>query len=204
MESRPSNPLQSDDPADWQKLIVDMKPPRLLLFIERRMSSKLRARYGPEDIYQEGLIRAWGQRETIEWRGVRAFQALVRVLFERVIVDLANFDGRQKRDPTNGDGESERGTARGVGGGMTLSQVAGASATPSRAAIYRERAVAMQAALNLLSEEHQEILRMRIIEDLSLEEIAVALNIGIGAGRHRLFKAAEAYTTALNAGKSRP
>ena len=203
LEPLSPNPLVSNNAADWQNLVADLNPPALLLFIESRMSDKLRLQHSPEDIYQEALSQAWGERESIEWKGVRAFRVFVKVLVERVIVDLANHDGRLKR--TDSDSREKTGNApqNGSRAVRPLGELPAATATPSRAAIYRERAAAMQAALDRLPYEQRELLRMRIIEDQQLEDIARAMGIGMGAVRHRLFRAAEAYAMALNAGRSR-
>lgn len=203
MESRSRNPLLSNNAADWQNLVADLNPPALLLFIESRMSEKLNLQHTPEDIYQEVLTRAWGERESVEWKGVRKFRAFVMLLIERVIVDLANYDGRLKRnDPNASNGETQQEGARAAENMMAELQAA--TASPSRAAIYRERAAAMQSALDRLPDEQRELLRRRIIEDQPLEEIAKAMGLGMGAVRHRLFRAAEAYAAALKADRSRP
>ena len=60
-------------------------------------------------------------------------------------------------------------------------------------AIYRERAEAMQAALEALDAEHREVVRLRLYEERTMEEIAVALDIGLGAAKHRFRRGAEEY-----------
>ncbi len=50
----------------------------------------------------------------------------------------------------------------------------------------------LAAVLNVLPQEQREVLLMRFVDDMSLQEIATALNIPIGTVKSRLYRALEA------------
>jgi DNA-directed RNA polymerase specialized sigma24 family protein len=72
------------------------------------------------------------------------------------------------------------------------------STTPSRIAMYREQAAAMAAALASLPEDLGEVVRLRLIDQRSMGEIAASLGIGVEAVRHRLRRGAAAYHRRLH------
>lgn len=91
---------------------------------------------------------------------------------------------------------------RGPGGGLLIgggSPFPGPwiSTTPSRLAILKEQADAMEAALDAVPEEQREIVRLRLHEQETMEEIARELGLGVSAVRHRFRKGLETYQRAL-------
>jgi RNA polymerase sigma-70 factor (ECF subfamily) len=76
------------------------------------------------------------------------------------------------------------------------------STTPSRLVVYREQAAAMQAAMNELPEDVRDVIRLRLVEQLTLETIAQVLGLGVAAVRHRFRKGAELYRTRLRSSLS--
>jgi hypothetical protein len=50
------NPLLSDSPITWDRLIESLDPPAMMVAISHRMSDRLRTRYAVEDIWQEILL----------------------------------------------------------------------------------------------------------------------------------------------------
>ena len=67
------------------------------------------------------------------------------------------------------------------------------STTPSRMADARERAEAMERSLEELPDDVREIVRLRLFEDLPIEDIAGTLGLGESAVRHRFRKGTELY-----------
>lgn len=61
--------------------------------------------------------------------------------------------------------------------------------TPEAALQARQRIAALEGALARLSVEHREILLLRDIEDLSYEDIAEVLGIGLGTVKSRIARA---------------
>jgi len=186
------NPLSSESPLVWDRLIQATGPGSLIVVIRARMSRALQLRYTPEDMLQETLLHAWRDRSRMEWRGVASFRRWLISIAENRLRDLAEYEGAEKRGagrapvPFSGCGDSE---------GNQVWQNAGPAqnTTPSRVALAREQAEVMQLALDALPEEWREVVRLRLFEDLTLEEVAECLGIGVSGVRHRFRKGAAAY-----------
>lgn len=187
-EVQPS-PLLSDAPTAWDSLIESVGPASLLLIIESRMSAVLKRSLTAEDILQESLMHAWRDRQRCQWHGIRSFRSWLLTIIDHRIHEAADSLGAQKRGggreaiafSAMRDGSSE-GTFGPIG-----------STTPSRIAIYHEQAAAMRMALERLSEDVRDVVRLRLFEQLEIAEIAQRLGIGENAVRHRFRTGAEIY-----------
>ena len=69
--------------------------------------------------------------------------------------------------------------------------------SPGRVAADREVAALMQAALDAVPEEGREVVRLRLFEDLSMEEVAARSGLGVEAVRYRFRHGLDAYRRAL-------
>lgn len=170
------------DSHKWERALASVNPAMLLLSIERRIGPALAAKVAAEDVLQETLLAAWESRATFEGENPRAFRGWLMQIAEHRICALADHHAAQKR-----------------GGGVaplpfTESRAAGAaphSATPSRVAWYREKASALRAALESLPDELREIVRLRMVEQMTAEEVAAQLGVGESMVRHRFRRGAE-------------
>ncbi len=192
------NPLLSDSGAAWDHLIESVGPASLLVIIDRRMSAALKRRLAPEDIWQEALLHAWRDRRRCTWRGLRSFRSWLLTIIDHRIRDAAIYEGAAKRggpNPAVPFSALERFGSR----GSTASGFPGPvqSTTPSRIAIYKEQASAMQAALESLPPDVRDVVRLRLFEQLTMEQIADRLDVGISAARHRFTKGAQIYQRRL-------
>jgi RNA polymerase sigma-70 factor (ECF subfamily) len=185
------------DPHTWDRWIEAVSPPAMLLVIGESMSSDVRAHFAPEDVWQETLLRAWRTRERFEWRGLSSFRRWLLQIAERCIWDAADRIKAQKR------GGGARGLT--IDGGSSPSDSRPdaafaliASTTPSRVAAHREHSRAMREALDGLPTELREIVWLRLFEDLSCEEVAQKLDLGVSAVKHRFRKAGQLYRARLN------
>lgn len=192
------DPLADDSAVTWNSLVDAIGPSSLLVLIDGRLAAALRAHVAAEDILQEALLHAWRDRRTHRWQGVRAFRAWVVAIINNRICDVADRVGAQKR----GGGrpvvsldawrDADASGSEGWAGPFTAS-------TPSRVAAAREEAELMHAALRSLADDVREVVRLRLFEQLTIDEIATALGIGASAVRHRFRKGAEAYERAIRA-----
>lgn len=179
-------------------LIATVGPASLLVAIECRMGRFLRERMTAEDILQDVLCLAWRERRRFEWRGRRAFRAWLLTLIDNRIRDARRHEEAQRR---GGGAETVPFSAlrhpgsNGSSGSRTPTPID--STTPSRLAIYSERAAAMRAALNALPEELREVVRLRLFEQQPFDEIAALLRLGVGAVAHRFRKGVEIYARSL-------
>lgn len=183
---------------EWDRIIESLDPPILLLLIESRMSAALLRQVTPEDIWQEALMHAWRDRAGLEWRGLRAFRSWLLTIIDNRIRDAADRATAHKRGAGRQPvlftdlGASDARTADGAS-----SPDVPASTTPSRIAMQREQAAAIRMALEALSDDVRDVVRLRLIEQLSIEEIAQRLTIGESAVRHRFRRGAELYAVQL-------
>ncbi|MEW6744269.1 MAG: sigma-70 family RNA polymerase sigma factor [Planctomycetota bacterium] len=204
MSAAPSpetNPLLSEDPHVWDRLIESIGPASMIVLISDRMSGALKSRLEPEDVWQEALLHAWRDRAQCEWRGVKSFRRWIIHVIENRLRNLADQAAALKR----GGGETGPGlplSARASTDGETsVSHFAGpvGSTTPSRIASYHEEARAMQEALTGLDDDVRDIVRLRLFDELSIEEIAAQLGLGESAVKHRFRRGFAAYHQKLRA-----
>lgn len=191
------NPLASDDPEVWSSLVAAANPASILVAIAYRMGPQLRQRLGAEDVFQETLLKAWRARKDVQWQGAPSFRRWLISIAERCIEDQRDREYAQKRDAHRSVSmtsalDATSGEPSGAGGLDPWS-----STTPSRIAEERERMRAMEAALDGLPGELREVVRLRLFEDLLVEEVAVRLGLGESAVRHRFRKGAELYRELL-------
>jgi RNA polymerase sigma factor (sigma-70 family) len=188
------NPLRSDSVTAWDRLIEAVGPASLLTIIELRMSAALKRRFLAEDVFQEALLHAWRDRAQHQWRGLKSFRNWLLTIIDRRICDLADHAQAQKRV-----GDMRPVQLSGVPGSDSAapSPLPWDSTTPSRMAVYREQAEAMRAALAGLPDDVREVVRLRLFEQLRVEEIAQRLDLGVSAVRHRFRKGAELYQQIL-------
>lgn len=194
---KPENPLHSDDPAVWDNLIEQIGPGSVLYVIETRMSPDLRRRITPEDIWQETLLHVWRSRHAFEWNGIRSFRAWVLKIAENRIRDAATAARAVKRGGGRPEASLRIGDrCGGDDGNATYAGPAG-STTPSRVAIHREQAEAIRAALAALPDDLRDIVRLRLIEQAGVEEVANQIGATSSAVRHRFRKGAALYRQRL-------
>lgn len=200
MQPAETSPLTDNDPCRWEGLIASLDPASLLVVIGSRLGDRLAAKVTPEDVLQDSLLVAWRDRALCEWRGLRAFRAWLLTIIDHQIRNLAEHEGALKR----GGGVQ-------VGTLSPASQSAGASpneprdwTTPSRALAIRERARAMHRALRTLSPDLAEIVRLRVHEEWTIEQIGSHVGLDEAAVRRRLRKGALQYERALAEAMERP
>lgn len=191
------DPLSSGSARAFERLLEAMGPASLLVVIESRMSAALRAQLRAEDILQEALLHAWRDRKSCQWRGLPAYRAWFLQVIRNRIHDAADRVAAAKRG--GGLDIAQLSVVECSGGDSEASAFQGpvVSTTPSRAASLRERAAAMRAALAGLPEGLREVVRLRLFEELSTEETARRLDLGLSAVKHRFRKGAALYRELL-------
>ncbi len=196
MPESPPEPLQHATSASWDRLIAGVNPPAMLVAIRAMMGRVLRERLDADDVWQETLLHAFRDRARCEWRGLAAFRRWLLEIAHHRIHDLADQTNAQKR----GAGRELRFADRDLASGSQGDEhYAGpcAHTTPGRAAADRETADHLEQALAAVPDEWRDVVRLRLFEDLSLEQIAGRLGIGVEGVRYRFRHGAEAYRREL-------
>ena len=158
--------------------------------IERLIGRMVRDVDLVQDIAQETFIRAY--RALPQFRGDSAFYTwLYRIAVNTAKKALMDM----KRDPLVSE-SSLRSDEDGEELSRAESELSDGE-TPEGILASKEIAVAVNSAVEALSEELRQAITLREIEGLSYEEIAEAMNCPIGTVRSRIFRAREAIAVKL-------
>jgi RNA polymerase sigma factor (sigma-70 family) len=165
----------------------------MLVVIAGAMSRSLRQHCSPEDIWQETLAHAWRDRAQHRWQHERAFRAWLFEIARNRIRETARRIASEKR----GAGHAERRASDlsvSIGSGLHPAD----SISPSRVFFRGERKEAVLQALSELPPDLHEVLRMHLLDGLTMEAVAERLGIGLSAAWHRFRKGSEMCARSLS------
>jgi RNA polymerase sigma factor (sigma-70 family) len=183
------------DPLRWDAIIEEMRPAAMLIVIASSMSKSLQSQCTAEDIWQETLSHAWSSRDQHQWQGLPAFRAWIFEIARNRIRDAARNGQAAKR---GGGRPAARFSELTSGGSSSFSRMLPPdSTTPSRLLMHAEQAAAMQKALAALPPELEAVVRMHLVEELTMEVIATRLRISVSAAWRRFRKGSALYTKML-------
>lgn len=167
---------QAGDAAALHQLI-ERYLPQLHAFVRLRLAPGLRARESSMDVVQSicGELLAHGSR--FEFRGEERFRAWLFTAALNKIREKVRFHRYGKRDVAR---EEQRNDPDVLAAGYL---------TPSRNAIGKETAAALEASLDALSEQHREVITMARVVKLPHSVIAEILGRSEGAARQLLARA---------------
>ena len=140
----------------------------------------LRMSGNPEDamdLSQEAFLKAW--RGIGFYKAESAFSTWLYRLTSNVCID---FLRKQKRRPTVSLTVEEEEAA------VEL-EVEDTAPSPEEQVLHTERSQAVADAMGLLEEDFREVLILRVVEDLSYEEIAEIMDLKVGTVKSRLARA---------------
>ncbi|MCE9592596.1 MAG: sigma-70 family RNA polymerase sigma factor [Planctomycetes bacterium] len=200
----PGDSLVHTDSERWEELIKSINPAAMHVVIGSAMSRQLREQCSAEDIWQETLTHAWRDRAQHHWTGPAAFRAWLFEIARNRIREAARNSTAEKRGGrlrTARFSELRAQGAHGDAGSVSISaNLPLDSQTPSRIVSREEKAAITQEALAELPEDLRDIVRMHLIEELTMESIATRLGIGLSAAWHRYRKGTELLTRLLRPG----
>jgi RNA polymerase sigma factor (sigma-70 family) len=174
------------DASHWNRLIEEVGPAAMQVVIASSMSKQLRSQCTAEDIWQETLANAWRARGQYQWRGRAAFRAWLFEIARNRIRDAARNLQAEKRGagrPAARFSELESGASK-----SASSMLPPDSTTPSRKFMRAEKAAALKKALAALPPDVEPVVRMHLVEGLTMEVIAKSLGLGISAAWRRFRK----------------
>ncbi len=183
------------DPNAWDRLIERVGSGSILVLISSWMSMRLKQQLSAEDIWQETLCMAWRDREKHRWQGPRSYRGWLLAIAKNRIRDAADWMDAQKR---GGDRRVETFSALvGSRDGSISALLPARSTTPSRIAQHAERAAAMAAALGSLPSELEQVVRLRLFEQLSMRCVAESLGIPLPTAKKRMLRGTTLYRAKL-------
>lgn len=139
-----------------------------------------------EDLAQDVFTQVFRRLES--FRGERNFRSW---LFA-VAANVHRNEGRKwRRDKRRSALVSLEEAREGREGGGGPWEPAAQSRPPERALFERERALALDRAIGALPPQMRQVLRLRIVRDLKLREIATVLQISVDTVKSHLFQARE-------------
>ncbi|MCC6405960.1 MAG: sigma-70 family RNA polymerase sigma factor [Planctomycetes bacterium] len=187
--------LVHTDATRWEELIQSINPAAMHVVIASAMSKQLREHCSAEDIWQETLTHAWRDRAQHRWTGPAAFRAWLFEIARNRIREIARNATAEKRGGnlrTARFSELRAQAASGDGGSVSISaNLPLDSQTPSRIVSREEKVAITQDALAELPPELRDIVRMHVVDELTMEAIAQRLGIGLSAAWHRYRKGLE-------------
>lgn len=165
----------------------------LLLHQKKVYNLCLRMSANPDDaldLSQEAFIKAW--RSIGQYQFEASFSTWLFRLTSNVCIDhLRRKKRRQETSLTESFDDSDEAEE------FTLPD---AAPLPEEQAIANETKLALAQAMEQLGPEHREILQLRVVEDLSYEQIAEILDIRVGTVKSRLARARLSLRKILKAG----
>lgn len=126
-----------------------------------------------DDLSQETFVRAWGAIGRFE-TGQPLYPWLARIVTNQA---FSLFRTRRRRPETSIDALVEAGQQWGV------------DDDPAEHSAHRERDAHLRECFDGLAPEHQAVLALRAVQDLSYDEIAQALEVPVGTVMSRLSRA---------------
>ena len=160
---------------------------RLTQRIAGKLSPEMRAAIDPDDVVQQTFIEAFRDIGRFQADSDRAFYAWLEKIAQNRLLDMVRARKSKKR---GGDRRQVDNRAAGQTSSIAdLFDVLSAKLpTPSRNVARHEGVQALQVHLASLPEEYREVIRLRHLEGLSLEEVAVATGQTIPAVRGLLYR----------------
>ena len=145
---------------------------RLRARAEARLPAAMKAKRGPEDILQEVYLDVFRQINRFEDRGPGSFLNWVYAILDRKLAAARRAAHYQMRDI---DREVTIRTPAADSYWDLLDQLYADSGTPSRVVRREEVLRALSACITDLSEPHRQVVQMRFLDGLSVDDVATRL-----------------------------
>jgi RNA polymerase sigma factor (sigma-70 family) len=173
-----------------------VRPQAFLVVIASLMGRGLRDQCSPEDIWQETLIQAWHARARHRWQGSSAFRGWLFEIARNRIRDAARRIETEKRG--SGRPATRLSELESHPSGSASAALPPDSATPSAILIGAERTAAIERAVASLPPELEPVVRMHLLEELTMEVIAKRLGVGVSSAWRRFRRGSEHCSRALS------
>jgi RNA polymerase sigma factor (sigma-70 family) len=181
------------DPTHWGRLVESLDIASIFVVIGSWLGPKLRAEISVEDVWQETLWCSWRDREQHAWLNLSAWRAWLLAIARNRVRDAARTAGREKR---GGDHNTAPFSTLAERDSVSALLPPG-STTPSRVAGFRERARAMERALESLDSDLREVVHLRLFEEVPMRDVARQLEVPLSTAKARLLRGVTCYRQRL-------
>ena len=163
---------------------------QLLRHVELKMSKRLQSKVAPEDILQQTYMQAFKAIGRFQPGGPGSFFAWLKTIATNKLIDASR---QRQREPV-ASVRALLGSGSGASSGhlSLFGVIAGSGPAPGNEAMVEELLGAFHVALANLADNHRQVVQLRYLEDLSLEEVAGRLEITTGAARGLCHRARQA------------
>lgn len=199
-ESLPTNLEQRIRGGDTSALaeFVELHRTKLMNSLERKVGAGLRRKLELEDIYQEVLTRALKDLPNVDFKGQDPLGWVYQVM-DRQIVDLHRFHFEAKKRDAEREVSADAPRSGADGDHKGFADLLVASMTTPSAAMSRNlKLVRIYDALATLSEDMQNAVRWRYLENLPSQKIAERLGKTDAATRVLLSRAVRKLQSVLS------
>ena len=150
---------------------IEKNRPQLLAYIGKNLSDSLKRKIEAEDILQEAAVSCLNAFDSIDFSKIDMFSWICQQCQRRIIDAHRHFFAAQKRDAAKEIGLNNAEPGKTAGGGLG-NMIAASITSPSAAFSKQQKEFQLQNMIGQLSEDAQEILRLRFVEGLATKEIA--------------------------------
>jgi RNA polymerase sigma-70 factor (ECF subfamily) len=177
------------DPTEWGRLVESLDIASIFVVIGSWLGPKLRAEASVEDLWQETLWCSWRDREQHEWQNLSAWRTWLLAIARNRVRDAGRTASRTKR---GGDRVINQFSLLAERDSVSALLPPG-STTPSRVAGFRERARAMEIALEGLEPDLRTIVHLRLFEEVPMRAVAEQLGLPLSTAKERLLRGVTRY-----------
>jgi RNA polymerase sigma-70 factor (ECF subfamily) len=183
--------------VDARQALLTRHRERLRRMVQVRLDRRVSARVDPSDVVQEALAEAARKlSDYLRERPLPFYPWLRRIAWERLVKLHERHLHAGKRSAKR---EQAGGLALPDDSALELARhLIAPETSPSNQLVREELRRRVQAALAMLAERDREILVLRYLEQLSIKEVAAALEITEGAVKSRHLRALERLRGLLN------
>ena len=194
MSNVPREPIPPhQDPSLWGGLVESLDVASVFVVLSSWIGPKLRGQIAVEDIWQETLWCSWRDREQHQWRNLSAWRMWLLSIARNRVRDAGRTMGRHKR---GGDHSTQPFSVLADRESVSALLPPG-STTPSRVAGHRERARAMETALESLEPDLRQIVQLRLFEEVPMRDVAEQLGLPLSTAKERLLRGVTRYRSRL-------
>ena len=182
-------PAPHQDPTEWGRLVESLDVASVFVVLSSWIGPKLRGQVAVEDIWLETLWCSWRDREQHEWKNLSAWRMWLLSIARNRVRDAGRMIGRTKR---GGDHQIDAFSALSNYESVS-SLLPPGSTTPSRVAGFRERARAMELALDSLEPDLRSVVQLRLFEEVAMRDVAEQLGVPLSTAKERLLRGVQRY-----------